>query len=52
MEQKYCERGNATKNSDEFNNINKYCIRCLEKERENTAGRTQRRNQRKAQGIQ
>ena len=34
MEQKYCKRCNATKSSDEFNDINKYCIRCLEKERE------------------
>ena len=33
MEQKYCKRCNATKNSDEFNGINEYCIRCLEKER-------------------
>ena len=34
MEQKYCKRCNATKTSDEFNDINKYCERCLEKERE------------------
>ena len=34
MEQKYCKRCNATKNPDEFNDINKWCVRCLEKERE------------------
>ena len=34
MEQKYCKRCNATRSSEEFNDRNKWCIRCLEKERE------------------
>ena len=44
MEQKYCNKCNATKISDEFHDINKYCIRCLEKERDNY-----RRNKEKKQ---
>ena len=34
MEKQHCKRCNATKPLDAFNGINKYCIRCLEKERE------------------
>ena len=34
MEKQYCKRCNATKPVEEFNGINRYCIRCLEKDRE------------------
>ena len=34
MEKRYCKRCNATKAVEEFNDINKYSLRCLEKERE------------------
>ena len=34
MEKIYCKRCNATKPVEEFNDINKYCLRCLEKNRE------------------
>ena len=34
MEKKYCKRCNSTKAVEEFNDVNKYCLRCLEKNRE------------------
>ena len=34
MEKRYCKRCNATKDADLFYEDRKYCIRCLEKERE------------------
>ena len=34
MEKKQCKRCNATKAVEEFNEVNRYCIKCLEKERE------------------
>ena len=34
MEKRYFKRCNATKAVEEFNEINKYCLRCLEKNRE------------------
>ena len=33
MEKRHCKRCNATKDIKEFNEINLYCMRCLEKER-------------------
>ena len=34
MEMRYCNRCNATKSIECFNDKNKYCLRCLEKNRE------------------
>lgn len=34
MEKRYCKRCNATKDTDLFFENRKYCIRCLEKEKE------------------
>ena len=48
MEQQYCKRCNATKNADEFNGINKHCIRCLEKEK----GKYHRNKEKKAERWQ
>ena len=45
MEKQYCKRCNATKPVEEFNGINKYCIRCLEKEREKHQNNKEQRHQ-------
>ena len=34
MDKRYCKRCNAIKSVEEFNEVNKYCIRYLEKERD------------------
>ena len=34
MEKRYCKNCNATKDADLFHENRKYCMRCLEKERE------------------
>ena len=45
MEKQYCKRCNATKPVEEFNGINKYCIRCLKKEREKHQNNKEQRHQ-------
>ena len=45
MEKQYCKRCNATKPVEEFNGINQYCIRCLEKEREKHQKNKEQRHQ-------
>ena len=45
MEKQYCNRCNATKPVEEFNGINRYCIRCLEKEREKHQRKKEQRHQ-------
>ena len=45
MEKQYCKRCNATKPVEEFNGIKKYCIRCLEKEREKHQKNKEQRHQ-------
>ena len=49
MEKQYCKRCNATKPVEEFNGKNKYCIRCLEKNREKHQRNKEQRNARNKQ---